>query len=29
METYCFNCKKTTAIKNSVVNRTKQNRLIL
>lgn len=28
METYCFNCKKTTAIKNSIVNRTKQNWLI-
>ena len=29
METYCVNCKKNTANKNSSVRKTKQNRLML
>ena len=29
METYCVNCKKNTANKNSSIRRTKQNRLML
>ena len=29
MDTYCVSCEKNTAIKNSSVRRTKQNRLVL
>ena len=29
METYCISCKKYTANKNSIVSKTKQNRLML